>query len=141
MEIEDKELYTCKEIGAYLDKPPMAIGRLRNEVCTARDISGKMLKKSGLQKVLDHLKVEMDIIESGMPDIVEVQVVKKFCKSPRHFFALDLERKQGCAVLIPARDKERLARPGSKLRVERVSMDANFKYQWTRQTPKLAQGK
>ncbi|MGI9570343.1 MAG: hypothetical protein ACR2PH_11540, partial [Desulfobulbia bacterium] len=111
MNIEDKELYTCKEVGEYLDMTAMAIGRMRNEVCDESDVEGKKLKKSGLQKVLNHLKMEMDLIESTVPCIVKVRIQKKQCKSPRHLFAYDLDRKIGCAVLVPPRDKERLNKP------------------------------
>jgi hypothetical protein len=138
MEIEDKELYTCKEVGGYLDLTAMAIGRMRNEVCDDSDVEGKSVKKSGLEKILNHLKKEFNIIESCIPEIVKVSIQKKQCKSPRHLFAYDLERKIGCALLVPPRDKARLNKNGLIIEVERTSLTANYKYEWNRKIQQLA---
>lgn len=136
MKIEDKEEYTCKEIGTYLDMTAMHIGRIRNECCDASDLSedGKKVKKTGLQKICNFLKKEMNTIESGRPDIVRVQVVRQKCKHPRHLFAKDLDRGKKCHVMVPAKDKARLDKFGTILNVERVSLNADFKYLWTRKT-------
>lgn len=136
MEIEDKEEYTCKEVGSYLDMTAMHIGRIRNECCDASDLSedGKKILKTGLQKICNFLKKEMNVIESGLPDLVRVQVIKQPCKHPRHLFAKDLERGKKCNVMIPAKDKQRLDKAGTVLIVERVSQNAEFKYLWTRKT-------
>jgi len=139
MEIEDKKEYTCKEIGLYLDMTAMLIGRIRNECCDKSDLSkdGKKILKTGLQKICNFLKREMNLIEDGKPDIVRVQVIKQQCPNPRHLYAKDLERKMKCAVMIPAKDKARLNKIGTILQVERISQNANFKYLWTRNTKKL----
>jgi hypothetical protein len=136
MEIEDKEEYTCKEVGAYLDMTAMHIGRIRNECCEASDLSedGKKILKTGLQKICNFLKREMNLIESGKPDIVRVQVIKQPCKHPRHLFAKDIERRRKCHVMVPQRDKLRLDKAGTILTVERISKNADFKYLWTRKT-------
>ena len=141
MKIEDKELYSCKEVGEYLGTTAMAVGRMRNEVCNEDDVVGKQIKKSGLQKICDHLSFEMDLIESGQPNLVEVRIIAKPCKSPRHLFALDIERGVACAVLIPARDKDRLNKPNTRLIVDRQSLTANYKYEWNRKIQQLAQSK
>lgn len=141
MKIEDKELYSCKEVGEYLGTTAMAIGRMRNEHCSEEDVVGKQIKKSGLQKILDSLKVEMDIIESGQPNLVTVRVIAKPCKSPRHLNAFDIERGVACAVLIPARDKPRLNKVNTRLVVDRQSLTSNFKYEWNRKIQQLAQRK
>lgn len=141
MNIEDKELYTCKEVGEYLGTTAMAIGRMRNEHCSGEDVEGKRIKKSGLQKILDSLKIEMDIIESGAPNLVEVRVIAKPCKSPRHLNAFDIERGVACAVLIPVRDKERLNKPNTRLIVDRQSLTSNYKYEWNRKIQQLALAK
>ena len=143
MEIEDKEEYTCKEVGSYLDMTAMHIGRIRNECCDKKDLSkdGKKILKTGLQKICNFLKQEMNIIESGLPDTVRVQVIKQPCKHPRHLFAKDLERGKKCHVMVPAKDKLRLDKVGTVLIVERISKNADFKYLWTRKTQQSAPGK
>lgn len=141
MKIEDKELYTCKEVGEYLGTTAMAVGRMRNESCDDSDVSGKSIKKSGLQKICDHLGKEMDLIESGAPNLVKVRVIKKPCKSPRHIFAFDIERGVACAVLLPPADKLRMNKPGLIFDVDRQSLTANYKYEWNRKIQQLARCK
>ncbi len=134
MEIEDKKEYTCKEVGEYLDRTAMHVGRIRKECCDDSDLSsdGKLILKSGLQKICNFMKREMNIIESGSPDIVKVMVIHQKCPNPRHIFAKDLERGMKCLVMVPVKDKKRLDNYGTVLSVERISQNANFKYLWTR---------
>ena len=140
MEIEDKEEYTCKEVGSYLDMTAMHIGRIRNECCEDSDLSedGKKILKTGLQKICNFLKREMNIIEGGLPDIVKVMVIHQKCINPRHLYAKDIERGMKCLVMVPVKDKARLDNYGTVLSVQRISQNANFKYLWTRQLHNLA---
>jgi hypothetical protein len=139
MDIEDKEEYTCTEVGKYLDMRATKVGRIKNECCESADLSkcGRLIKKSGLEKICNFLKREMNVIESGKPDLAWVKVTRKPCVSKQHFYAIDEERGRVVNVHCPSAHKKRLSVPNQRFQVERVSLNAKFKYRWTQKTKLL----
>ena len=85
---------TCGELAKKLEKTPMQIGRVRNEVCKASDLNGKLIKDSGIAKICKHLKFEMDVVETASPDIVKVVALNQPVENPRWISAKDIERNQ-----------------------------------------------
>lgn len=128
--MSEEELMTCKELGEMLGKLPMHIGKVRNEVCSPTDLTGKRIKKSGIDKILHHYEREMEIMESATPDIVFVEAIAQPVKNPRWLRAFDRERRQKVNVSIPKNRKEQYAKPRKRFLVERGSEDGKFVYRW-----------
>ena len=121
---------TCGELAKELEKTAMQIGRVRNEVCSESDIDGKKIKPSGIAKILNHYKVEMDIVETGTPDVVYVEAIRQPVANPRWMLAYDRERKQKVMVSVPKNRKARLSQPKARIIVERGSQDGKYFYKW-----------
>ena len=121
---------TCGELAKELEKTAMQIGRVRNEVCSESDIDGKKIKPSGIAKILNHYKVEMDILETGTPDVVYVEAIRQPVANPRWMLAYDRERKQKVMVSVPKNRKDRLSQPKARIIVERGSQDGKYFYKW-----------
>ena len=121
---------TCGELAKELEKTAMQIGRVRNEVCSESDIDGKKIKPSGIAKILNHYKVEMDILETGTPDVVYVEAIRQPVANPRWMLAYDRERKQKVMVSVPKNRKDRLSQPKARIIVERGSQDGKYFYIW-----------
>ena len=127
---------TGGEIAKMLEKQPMQIGRVRNEVCTESDLDGKSIKPSGVKKILAHYEKEMTIIETATPEVVQVEALRQQVGNPRWLLAYDRERKQKVKVSVPANRKNQLSKPKTRFLVNRGSEDGTFFYLWT---PKLKQ--
>jgi hypothetical protein len=125
---------TCGEIAKELGKNAMHIGRVRNEVCKASDLDGKLIKPSGIKKILEHFEKEMTMLETAEPEVVFVEALRQQVGNPRWMIAYDRERKQKVKVSVPANRKDKLSKPKTKFLVERGSQDGVFFYRWT---PKL----
>jgi len=121
---------TCGELAKELGKLPMQIGRVKNEVCDESDLDGKEIKPSGIAKILNHYKVEMDILENADPDVVYVEAIKQPVANPRWMLAFDRERKQKVMVSVPKNRKDRLSQPRTRFLVERGSQDGKYFYKW-----------
>ena len=80
---------TCGEIAKMLEKQPMQIGRVRNEVCVESDLDGKSIKPSGVKKILAHYEKEMVTVETATPDVVYVEALKQQVGNPRWMLAYD----------------------------------------------------
>lgn len=124
------ESMTCKELAEALGKHPMHIGKVRNEVCHPDDIDDKNIRPSGIEKILHHYGREMDILETGTPDVVYVEYVNQPVKNPRWLKAYDRERRQKVLVSIPANRKQLYAKPQKRFLVERGSEDGVYFYRW-----------
>lgn len=121
---------TCGELAKELGKLPMQIGRVKNEVCDESDLDGKEIKPSGIAKILNHYKIEMDILENADPDVVYVEAIKQPVANPRWMLAFDRERKQKVMVSVPKNRKDRLSQPRTRFLVERGSQDGKYFYKW-----------
>lgn len=119
---------TCGELAKELEKTAMQIGRVRNEVCSESDIDGKKIKPSGIAKILNHYKVEMDIVETGTPNVVQVEALRQPVANPRWMLAYDRERKQKVMVSVPKNRKDKLSKPKTRIIVERGSEDGEYFY-------------
>ncbi len=121
---------TCGELAKELDKQPMQIGRVRNEVCSESDLDGKKIKPSGIAKILAHYEVEMKVVETATPDIVFVEAIAQPVANPRWMLAFDRERRQKVQVSVPKNRKDRLSKPKTRILVERGSQDGKYFYKW-----------
>lgn len=125
-------LESCKSLADQLGPPytAMRVGKIRSAVCNASDMDGRFIKPSGILKITQSIKKEMDIIETASPDIVEVKVLHHKSTNPHFIFAKDVETKRKVAVQVPARQKKILATVGKRLTVERGLLDGKKIYRY-----------
>jgi hypothetical protein len=128
----NKDLETCKSLAEQLGAPytAMRVGKIRNAVCSDKDMEGRYIKPSGVLKITASISKEMDIIETASPDIVRVKVLHHKSGNPVIIFAKDLETLGKVAIQIPRREKQILSTVGKVLTVERGLIDGKAIYRY-----------
>lgn len=124
------ENITHKQLGEEIGKGALEIGRVRKAVCTEEDMEGRLIKPSGILKILDYYEIEMSILEEGKPDVVKVQVLRQPVKNPRWISCIDLDLKKKALVNVPKNRKAILDKPKKILLVERGTEKGRFFYTW-----------
>ena len=106
----------------------MYIGRVRKLV-NPKNRGGQLSAKE-VCDICEHLKHEMNVIESGEDEKVKVRVLKERCPNPRWIYAMDMERKIRCNVKVPMHMKKRLDSTNLVFEVERGCDNGKYFYEY-----------
>ena len=128
----ETEHETCKSIAEQLGGTytAMRIGKLRAAVCTEEDMDGKYILPSGVLKIMEQIKGEIDVIETASPAVVTVRVLHQQTGNPRFIFAEDLETKKKVVVSVPKRHKDIINQNGKRLKVNKGELDGQTFYRY-----------
>ena len=130
----DKENMMCNELARELSAEDgitftaMAIGRIRNKVCSDADIDGKYIKPSGIVKICRYLEVELDKREEAEEQLARCKVLNQKNTNPRFIVAKDLETKKRCLIGVPANRKAMLDKPGKFIKATRILRNGKYFY-------------
>ena len=128
------EPIACKELAKLLTidggkkYTHQYIGRVRR-IISPKNQGGELSPKE-VVLICEHLKHEMNVIESGKGEKVMVRVLKERCPNMRWLYAEDLERKEKCNVKIPPHMKQRLDNTNLRFEVERDCDNGKYFYEY-----------
>lgn len=129
---------SCKQIaeeltgaGDGLKFTAMGIGRIRSKVCDDEDSDEKgRVLPSGVIKIMEYLKTELDDREQGKEFEVRCKVIHQKNNNPRIVVCQDMETKKRCLVGVPIKRKDILNKPGKVLPCIKITKDGQDFYNW-----------
>ena len=132
IEFKKEDMETCASLAKQLGDPyrPMHIGKIRKLVCDKEDLFGKLIKPTGVLKIMAHIKKDMDMVESAKPEAVWVRTLHHKTGNSRRVMAEDLETKKKVSVIVPANRKRLLDVKGKKFKVSRGSENGEYAYRY-----------
>jgi short-subunit dehydrogenase involved in D-alanine esterification of teichoic acids len=93
-------------------------------------MDGKYILPSGVLKIMEQIKGEIDVIETASPAVVTVRVLHQQTGNPRFIFAEDLETKKKVVVSVPKRQKDIINQNGKRLKVNKGELDGQTFYRY-----------
>jgi hypothetical protein len=123
---------TCKSLAKQLGEPytAMRVGKLRVATCSEEDLDGKYILPSGVLKIMQQIKGEINVIETASPAVVTVRVLHQQTGNPRFIFAEDLETRKKVIVSVPKRHKDIINQNGKRLKVNKGELDGQSFYRY-----------
>lgn len=132
MEEEKMTDETCKSLAEQLGGTytAMRVGKIRAAVCSEEDLQGKYILPSGVLKITQSIKDEIDQIEEVKLDVVTVRVLHHQTGNSRMIFAEDLETRKKVKVLVPQRHKDIINHKGKRLKVNKGLYNGKMQYRY-----------